>query len=157
VSTILAALAARYADWLALPAERTSVEIMDDPDDVRAMPVILHIERAQPPARTALLEAAAAAAVAVCLDPQAEPDGPWHDELLAWTSAHIRKVSRRARGAHWQAVTDLPGRTITVDEKTHRVYTVTSKFGAAPAATPEQPRPRPRIEPGSFALLVLEP
>jgi peptidyl-tRNA hydrolase len=116
VSTILAALAGRYADWLALPAERTSTEIMDDPDDVRAMPVILHIERAQPPARTALLEAAAAAAVAVCLDPQAEPDGPWHDELLAWTSAHIRKVSRRARGAHWQAVADLPGRTITVGD-----------------------------------------
>jgi len=57
-----------------------------------------------------------------------------------------------------QTVTTKRGaRTITVDEKTHRVYTVTSKFGAAPAATPEQPRPRPRIEPGSFALLVLEP
>jgi len=48
-------------------------------------------------------------------------------------------------------------RTITVDENTHRVYTVTAKFGATPAATPETPRPRPRIEPGTFALLVLEP
>jgi peptidyl-tRNA hydrolase len=76
--------------------------------------VILRIERADPPVRTDLLEAAAAAAVAVCLDPRAEPGGPWHDELLAWTTAHIRKVSRRARGAHWRAVTGLPGRTVTV-------------------------------------------
>jgi len=60
------------------------------------------------------LEAAAAAAVAVCLDPLADPGGEWHYELVAWTLAHIRKVARRARGVHWQAVTDLPGRTITV-------------------------------------------
>jgi peptidyl-tRNA hydrolase len=115
-TTVLGALAGRYADWLALPPEQTAIEIMDDPSDVRAMPVILHIERAEPPARTALLEAAAAAAVAVCLDPSASPDGPWHDELVAWTSAHIRKVARRARGAHWQAVAELPGRTITVGD-----------------------------------------
>jgi peptidyl-tRNA hydrolase len=111
---VLTALAARYADWLALPAEDTAAEAVEDPAEVRAMPVILRMERDQPPTRTALLEAAAAAAVAVCLDPLAEPDGPWHDDLTAWTAAHIRKVSRRARGVHWQAVAELPGRTITV-------------------------------------------
>jgi peptidyl-tRNA hydrolase len=116
VTTILDALADRYADWLALPAEQAAAEIMEEPDEVRAMPVILHLERTQPPPRTALLEASAAAAVAVCLDPRANPDGPWHDALLAWTSAHIRKVSRRARGAHWQAVAELPGRTIAVGD-----------------------------------------
>jgi peptidyl-tRNA hydrolase len=72
------------------------------------------MERATPPTRTDLLAAAAAAAVLVCLDPLAEPAGPWHEPLVAWTGAHIRKVSRRARGAHWSAVAELPGRTVTV-------------------------------------------
>lgn len=114
MTSVFAPLTARYASWLALPAEDTVDDVDNDPDAVRAMPVILRIERADPPGRTDLLEAAAAAAVAVCLDPRSEPDGPWYDDLLAWTTAHIRKVSRRARGAHWQAVTELPGRTVTV-------------------------------------------
>jgi peptidyl-tRNA hydrolase len=115
VNDVLTALAARYAGWLALPDEDTIVVATeDDRDDVRAMPVILRFERATPPSRTDLLEAAAAAAAAVCLDPRAQPDGEWHDELVAWIATNIRKVARRARGAHWQAVADLPGRTITV-------------------------------------------
>lgn len=113
-ASVLAPLAARYAGWLALPAEATVDRAADDPAEVRAMPVILRFERADPPARTPLLEAAAAAALAVCADPRAAPDGPWHDELLAWTRAHIRKVSRRARGAHWAAVHELPGCTVSV-------------------------------------------
>ncbi len=43
----------------------------DDPADpalVLAMPIVLHIPKADPPKRTALLEAAATAAVALCLD-----------------------------------------------------------------------------------------
>jgi peptidyl-tRNA hydrolase len=116
VTGVLEPLAARYASWLALPAADTVVDVVDDPAEVSAMPVILRIERANPPSRTALLEAAAAAALAVCLDPLASEDGPWHDELVAWTAAHIRKVSRRARGAHWAAVAELPGRTIRVGD-----------------------------------------
>ncbi|HEX4701133.1 MAG TPA: peptidyl-tRNA hydrolase [Pseudonocardiaceae bacterium] len=128
---VLSALTARYASWLALPAEETAIEAVDDPADVRAMPVILRIERDQPPSRTALLEAAAAAAVAVCLDPLAEPGGPWHDDLVAWTDAHIRKVARRARGAHWLAVADQPGRTITVGDAEVRAL-VPGRVGEAP-------------------------
>ena len=48
-------------------------------------------------------------------------------------------------------------RTMELDEATHRVFTVTADFGPTPAATPEHPRPRPPIVPGTFALLVLEP
>jgi hypothetical protein len=44
-----------------------------------------------------------------------------------------------------------------LDERTHRIYTVTADFGPAPAAMPERPRPRPPVLPNSFALLVLEP
>jgi peptidyl-tRNA hydrolase len=74
------------------------------------MPVVLRIER-EPPPRSAVLEAAAAAALAVCVDPRAEPGGEWHDSLAAWTARRIRKIARRARGAHWAAVHDLPGVT----------------------------------------------
>lgn len=122
---LLDPLAARYAQWLGLPAAATgdTVSMLDpasrssedeDPELVRAMPVILRIERQDPPARTAVLEAAAAAAVAVCLDPRAEPEGEWHEAVTSWVDGRIRKVARRARGAHWQAVQDLPGVTVSV-------------------------------------------
>lgn len=90
-----------------------------DPARVLAMPVVLQIERADPPPRSALLAAAASAALAVCLDPRAgldadEVPGPWHAPVLQWCSGRIRKVSRRARGAHWVAVGELAGVTVDV-------------------------------------------
>jgi DNA-binding beta-propeller fold protein YncE len=48
-------------------------------------------------------------------------------------------------------------RTMELDQRTHRIYTVSAEFGPTPAPTPERPRPRPPILPNSFALLVLEP
>jgi DNA-binding beta-propeller fold protein YncE len=57
-----------------------------------------------------------------------------------------------------QTVTTRAGaRTMTVDPQSHRVFLATAKLGPPPAATENQPRPRPTIEPGSFTLLVLEP
>jgi DNA-binding beta-propeller fold protein YncE len=54
-------------------------------------------------------------------------------------------------------VTTRPGaRTMALDERTHRLYTVTADFGPTPAATPSEPRPRPSLVPGTFSLLVLE-
>jgi DNA-binding beta-propeller fold protein YncE len=48
-----------------------------------------------------------------------------------------------------------PGaRTVTLDEATHRVFSVTANFRPPEAG---QPPGRPAIEPGSFRLLVLEP
>ncbi|MDQ4119376.1 MAG: peptidyl-tRNA hydrolase [Actinomycetota bacterium] len=81
---------------------------------VRAMPVILRIERDPRPERTALLEAAAEAALAVCLDERAAPGGPWYDDVRAWTDGRIRKIARRARGAHWRAVQEIDGVTVAV-------------------------------------------
>ena len=46
-------------------------------------------------------------------------------------------------------------RTMALDEKTHNVYLATAKFGPTPAATAEQPRPRPPILPDSFVILVV--
>ncbi|HEY1968274.1 MAG TPA: peptidyl-tRNA hydrolase [Pseudonocardia sp.] len=114
MTEVLAPLAARYVDWLRLPALATSDTSDEDPALVRAMPVVLRVERAEPPARTPLLEAAASAALAVCLDPRAQPDGEWHEAVASWVAGRIRKVSRRARGAHWTAVEALPGITISV-------------------------------------------
>lgn len=48
-------------------------------------------------------------------------------------------------------------RTIAVDTTTHHVYVTTAKFGATPAPTPEHPRPRPSIEPGTFEVLEVAP
>ena len=48
-------------------------------------------------------------------------------------------------------------RTMALDERTHRVYLVTADFEPAPAATPQQPRPRPSMVPGTFSLIVCEP
>jgi YVTN family beta-propeller protein len=52
--------------------------------------------------------------------------------------------------------TQKGARTMTLDPKTHRVFTVSAEFGPAPAPTPERPRPRPSIVPGSFTLLIIE-
>jgi hypothetical protein len=48
-------------------------------------------------------------------------------------------------------------RTITLNPKTHRIYMPFAEFGEAPAATPENPRPRPAIKPGTFTILEVEP
>ena len=50
--------------------------------------------------------------------------------------------------------TKLRARTMTVDEKTHDLITVTADFEKAPEATAEQPRPRPKMVPDSFVVLV---
>lgn len=52
--------------------------------------------------------------------------------------------------------TQRGGRTIALDERTHRLYTVAAEFGPPPAPTPDRPRPRPSIVPGSVVLLILD-
>ncbi|HEV2086143.1 MAG TPA: hypothetical protein VGR09_13785 [Gemmatimonadales bacterium] len=47
-------------------------------------------------------------------------------------------------------------RTMTLDPRTHRVFTVTADLGPPPAPTAEQPHPRPTIVPDTFTLLILE-
>jgi YVTN family beta-propeller protein len=53
------------------------------------------------------------------------------------------------------APTQKGARTMALDRKTHRVFLVTAEFGPPPAATPERPRPRPPMIPGTFTLLIL--
>jgi hypothetical protein len=50
--------------------------------------------------------------------------------------------------------TQRGARTMALDRSNHNVYTVTADFGPAPAATADNPRPRPAILPETFVLLV---
>lgn len=50
--------------------------------------------------------------------------------------------------------TQRGARTMALDPKTHEVYLVTADFGPPPAATPDNPHPRPAIVPNSFVVLV---
>jgi DNA-binding beta-propeller fold protein YncE len=51
--------------------------------------------------------------------------------------------------------TQRGARTMDVNQKTHRLYTVTANFGPTPAPTADRPRPRPPMIPGSFVVLEL--
>jgi DNA-binding beta-propeller fold protein YncE len=53
------------------------------------------------------------------------------------------------------ATTKRGARTMEIDLRTHRLFTVTADFGPVPAATPE--RPRPPVLAGTFELLELDP
>ncbi|MFD4366438.1 peptidyl-tRNA hydrolase [Rhodococcus sp. NPDC058521] len=91
----------------------------EDPAAVLAMPIVLHIPKAEPPNRSDLLAAAATATVELCFDERVGPDesgepGPWQENFAAWTQARIRKVSRRARGAAWAGAHEVDGITVEV-------------------------------------------
>lgn len=107
--SVLAPLADRYAYWLGLDEAQVRRDRQEAAEDIRAMQLVLRMERADPPSWHRAVALAAGAAAAICLDPRSEPGGQWHDAVAAYVRGHIRKVTRRARGAHWAAVQDLPG------------------------------------------------
>jgi DNA-binding beta-propeller fold protein YncE len=49
--------------------------------------------------------------------------------------------------------TQKSARTCTVNSKTHHIYLPAAEFDPAPAATKDQPRPRPKVKPGTFTIL----
>ncbi len=51
--------------------------------------------------------------------------------------------------------TQRGARTMAYDAASDRIYLTTAEFGPRPAPTPENPRPRPAIVPGSFTILVV--
>ncbi len=86
-----------------------------------ALPLVIHIERAEPPGRTDALEAAARAVLVLLTDPRAT-DGEWADRVRAWEDGRIRKVVRRARGAGWRRALALPGITVISGSAELRAY-----------------------------------
>jgi DNA-binding beta-propeller fold protein YncE len=52
--------------------------------------------------------------------------------------------------------TQRGARTMAVDPRTHKLFTVSAQFGPTPAPTADRPRPRPPMIPGSFVVLELD-
>jgi DNA-binding beta-propeller fold protein YncE len=80
---------------------------------------------------------------------------------LAFASCHdgkmtvIREESPDKFSVAETVTTQDGARTMTLDTKTHQAFTVTAKFGPPPAATTDNPHPRPAILPDSFVVLVV--
>jgi DNA-binding beta-propeller fold protein YncE len=55
------------------------------------------------------------------------------------------------------ATTEKSARTMALDSKTHNLYLSAAQLGAPPAATTDNPRPRPTIVPNTFHILVVSP
>ncbi|HEV7968045.1 MAG TPA: YncE family protein [Candidatus Acidoferrales bacterium] len=51
--------------------------------------------------------------------------------------------------------TQIGARTMAVDRKTGKVYVAAAGLGPRPAPTPENPRARPPVIPGTFSVLVI--
>jgi DNA-binding beta-propeller fold protein YncE len=51
--------------------------------------------------------------------------------------------------------TQRSARTMAYDAAADRIYTVAAEFGPRPAATAENPRPRPAMVPGTFTVIVV--
>lgn len=92
-------------------------------------------------------------------------DGP---DAAGWDAAH--KLAFASSGDGFLAVVDansstyktiemLPtqrgARTMAYDTGSDRIYLVTADFGPRPAATAENPHPRPPMVPGTFVVLVV--
>jgi peptidyl-tRNA hydrolase len=88
-----------------------------------ALPLVIRVARAAPPARTDALEGAARAVLMFLSDPRVtDPAGDWATAARAWEDARIRKVVRRARGAAWDRAAALDGITVTQGTAEIRVF-----------------------------------
>jgi YVTN family beta-propeller protein len=92
-------------------------------------------------------------------------DGP---DAASWSAAHKLAFASCGEGvmsvvdagsSDYKTLQTLPtqrsARTMTYDPATDRIYLVAAEFGPRPAATPENPRPRPPMVPGTFTILVV--
>lgn len=87
------------------------------------LPLVVRIERADPPSRTDALETAARAVLLMLSDPRTvDEGGAWHRRVRLWEDSQIRKVVRRARGAEWRRTQPLEGLTVTGDGAEVRVF-----------------------------------
>ncbi|MFG2621934.1 peptidyl-tRNA hydrolase [Streptomyces sp. NPDC048507] len=86
------------------------------------LPLVVRIEKTDPPARTDALETAARAVLALLTDERSEGDGEWAGAVRDWQDARIRKVVRRARGAEWRKAETLPGITVRGERAEVRVF-----------------------------------
>jgi hypothetical protein len=87
------------------------------------LPLVIRVERDEPPLHTDALETAARAVLTLLSDPRTtDPAGEWFELVEAWQDARIRKVVRRARGGEWRKAGTLPGITVTGASAEVRVF-----------------------------------
>ncbi|MFF5366953.1 aminoacyl-tRNA hydrolase [Streptomyces sp. NPDC013187] len=86
------------------------------------LPLVVRMEKADPPARTDALETAARAVLTILADERSAGEGEWAGAMRDWQDARIRKVVRRARGAEWRRAEALPGITVTGKAAEVRVF-----------------------------------
>lgn len=86
------------------------------------LPLVVHIEKTDPPARTDALRTAARAVLTMLSDERSLGEGEWAQLMRDWQDARIRKVVRRARGAEWRKASALPGITVTGEQAEVRVF-----------------------------------
>lgn len=92
-------------------------------------------------------------------------DGP---DAAGWSAQHKLAFASSGDGVlsvvdaskpDFPTIESLPtqrgARTMAYDAGSDRVYLVTAEFGPRPAATTENPRPRPPMVPGSFVVIVV--
>ena len=92
-------------------------------------------------------------------------DGP---DAAGWSAAHSLAFASSGDGILSVVDASAPGyptieslptqrgaRTMAYDPATDRIYLVTAEFGPRPDPTPQNPRPRPAIVPGSFTVIVV--
>jgi peptidyl-tRNA hydrolase len=82
--------------------------VHDDPEGEVpwALQLAIRAEKATPPTHEAVCEAAATAVVLLLASPE------WTEQIQRWENGRIRKLTRRARGARWEALQALPGLTV---------------------------------------------
>jgi peptidyl-tRNA hydrolase len=83
-----------------------------------ALPLVVRIEREDPPTRTDAVEAAARAVLFMLTTDEDD----WRPAVQAWDGQRIRKVVRRARGAAWDRAGELPSLEIEHGSARVRVY-----------------------------------
>ena len=93
-------------------------------------------------------------------------DGP---DAAGWDAAHKLAFSSNgqtgtlsvidASKPGYASIEELPtqksARTMAYDAGADRIYLVAAEFGPRPDPTPENPRPRPSVLPGTFTILVV--
>lgn len=67
----------------------------------------------------------------------------------------VREESANKYSVVENVATKVGARTMALDSQRQRIYLVTAEFGPRPAATENQPNPRPPLVPGTFTLLVV--
>ncbi|MEO5875576.1 MAG: peptidyl-tRNA hydrolase [Streptosporangiaceae bacterium] len=133
--------------------------VHDDPEGEApwALQLAIRAEKAAPPTHEAVCEATATAVVLLLAS------GEWAEEVRRWEDGRIRKLTRRARGARWEALQSLPGLTVEHQGAQVRAFPP----GPVDAAPPEIAKLQvagtdlehgeTRVPDRPYAVLVLNP